>query len=155
MEKKWPFGFFVYNNTNEKKDAVQAESESVEAAAEPTPVEAVKVVWAETPATVVVEEEETSAPVEEVLPEDESKLEDIEETPGNDDMNSPAVFEEDEDEDAGLPDLEEELEIALEEAHQKEVKKHRLITGISAGVAFLGAVGLATGFAIHNHFKKK
>ncbi|MBR3785123.1 MAG: hypothetical protein IKJ77_01780 [Firmicutes bacterium] len=146
MDKKWPFGFFVYNNVGDKEEPAGVE--------EVAKVELVKVVWAETPAAVIAEEEieeaaEEAVPQleEEYLPEDEPQPEDAE-LPDTDD-------EDDFDEDEDLPDLEEELEIALEEAHQKEVKKQRLITGISAGVALLGAVGLATGLAIHNHFKKK
>lgn len=135
MDKKWPFGFFVYSSIGEKDEASQAEPEKTEeVVAEP-----VKVVWAETPASVVVEEEP--------LPVKETVLEEIKE-----DVEDEAC-EDAEDED--LPDFEEELEIALEAAHQRGVKKQRIVTGISAGVALLGAVGLATGLAIHNHFKKK
>lgn len=135
MDKKWPFGFFVYSSIGEKDETSQAEPEKTEAVV----VEPVKVVWAETPASVVVEEEQ--------LPVEETVLKEVKKEVEEDD------FEDEEDED--LPAFEEELEIALEAAHQRGVKKQRIVTGISAGVALLGAVGLATGLAIHNHFKKK
>lgn len=131
MDKKWPFGFFVYSNVNDKEETAQAAPETVE---EPAVEEVVKVVWAEPPASVIV--------TDTVLPEEEPQQEDAE------------SFDDDDD-DEDLPELEEGLEIALEEAHRKGLKKQRLVTGISAGVALLGAVGLATGLAIHNHFKKK
>ena len=109
-----------------------------------------KVVWAETPAAVIAEAEENLPKAEEVT------LGAVDEfMTDNFDFDLNLDFDEAEDEDEDLPDLEEELEIALEASHQKEVKKQRLITGISAGVALLGAIGLATGFAIHSHFKKK
>ena len=135
MDKKWPFGFFVYSSIGEKDEAAQAEPEKTEEAV----TEPVKVVWAETPASVVLEEEP--------LPAEETVSEEVKVEAEDED------FEDEEDED--LPDFEEELEIALEAAHQRGVKKQRIVTGISAGVALLGAVGLATGLAIHNHFKKK
>lgn len=134
MSKKWPFGFFVYSNVGDKEAVGETE-----VVTEEKPVELVKVVWSETPASVVVEEEP--------LPVEETVLEEIKE-----DVEDEAC-EDEEDED--LPDFEEELEIALEAAHQRGVKKQRIVTGISAGVALVGAIGLATGLAIHNHFKKK
>ena len=136
MDKKWPFGFFVYNSVGDKEEPAEVEVE-VEAA------EPVKVVWAETPATVIAEEE--PQPEDEGLPEEAIQPEDAE---------VPDVDADDFDEDEDLPELEEELEIALEAAHQQEVKKHRLIKGITADVAILGAVGLATGLSIHAYFKK-
>ena len=134
MSKKWPFGFFVYSNVGDKEAVGETE-----VVTEEKPVELVKVVWSETPSSVVVEEEP--------LPVEETVLEEIKE-----DVEDEAC-EDEEDED--LPDFEEELEIALEAAHQRGVKKQRIVTGISAGVALVGAIGLATGLAIHNHFKKK
>lgn len=147
MDKKWPFGFFVYSNVNNKEETAQAAPETVE---EPAVEEVVKVVWAETPASVMAEDA--------YLPDDEPQPEDAEPFDDDDDdfVNDNNVEEYDEDEDdEDLPELEEGLEIALEEAHRKGLKKQRLVTGISAGVALLGAVGLATGLTIHNHFKKK
>ena len=163
MDKKWPFGFFVYSNVGEKEAVESAPAEAVEEAVEEVVEEAVeevvaeavedepvKVVWAEPPAAIVVDEDET--PEEEILAESEVS----EDAEPAEDADLDFDFDVDEfDEDADLPDLEEELEIALEEAHEKGLKKQRLVTGISAGVALLGAVGLATGLAIHNHFKKK
>lgn len=134
MSKKWPFGFFVYSNVGDKEAVTETE-----VATETESVELVKVVWSEPPASVVVEEEP--------LPVEETVLEEIKE-----DVEDEAC-EDEEDED--LPEFEEELEIALEAAHQRGVKKQRIVTGISAGVALVGAIGLATGLAIHNHFKKK
>ena len=132
MDRKWPFGFFIYGNSEKTEDALQAEPETVEAA--------------EAAEDEVKDTAEAASEMEEVS----SKIgaEAAEDTVDADDFDG----EEDEED---LPDLEEELEIALEEAHQEEVKKHRLIKGVTAGVAILGVVGLATGFAIHNHFKKK
>ena len=64
------------------------------------------------------------------------------------------TFDDIEDEE-DLSDLEEGLEIALEAAHQEEVKKQRLITGITVGIAALSVIGLATGFGIRAYLKKK
>ncbi|MBR3756086.1 MAG: hypothetical protein IKK48_03155 [Firmicutes bacterium] len=122
MDKKWPFGFFVYSSLDGKEEGKKEAEVVMEPEAEP-----VKVVWAETPAAIVVETETA----EEVFADD---------------------FDEEEE---TLPDLEEELEIALETAHQEEVKKQRLIKGITAGVAILGAVGLAAGLSIRTYLKKK
>ena len=143
-KKKWPFGFFVYSNVDGE---AEAEADAVEVVEEAAPAEAVEVVWAQTPAAVIAEEE--TEVVEDDLAEDEFVEDAI------DELFDAEEADDEFDEETGLPDLEEELEIALEAAHQEEVKKQRLITGISAGVALLGAIGLATGFALHNHFKKK
>lgn len=63
------------------------------------------------------------------------------------------TLEEDDEED--LPDLEEELEIALAKAHEEEVAKNRERTKVIAGLAILGAAGLATGFGIRSYIKKR
>lgn len=171
MDKKWPFGFFVYSSVGDKEDAVQPEEtvaeEIVEAAAEEAVVEApveTEAVDAEDDdlGDAVLEEDMPDEVVEcDLMPAFEEAAEAVEvevETETDAEAEAEEDAEEDvfdEDEDADLPDLEEELEIALEKNHQQEVKKQHLITGISAGVALLGAVGLATGLAIHAHFKKK
>lgn len=144
MSKKWPFGFFVYSNVGDKEAVGEAE-----VVTEEKPVELVKVVWSEPPAAVVAVEEKVAETVEEIL---------VEETPAEEAVVVETVtgsedFDVEEDDD--FPELEQELEIALEAAHQRGVKKQRIVTGISAGVALVGAIGLATGLAIHNHFKKK
>lgn len=157
MTKKWPFGFFVYSDVD-KENAAQTEPETAKTV---EPAELVKVVWSEPPAAVIAEEEVIE---EEVVLEDETANEEPVVTEEAETVEAvqeePAFTEEDFDDFAGeentdYADMEEELEVALEEAHQKGLKKQRLFTGISAGVAILGAVGLATGLAIRAHFKKK
>ena len=66
MSKYWPFGFFVYSNVGDKEAVGETE-----VVTEEKPVELVKVVWSETPASVVVEEEP--------LPVEETVLEEIKE----------------------------------------------------------------------------
>ena len=132
MTKQWPTGFFVYTDDT-KEETPQAESavEVVEEVAEAEPVEE--------PKEIAVEEVQEDTPV----PEDFCDGLDFD------------LDEADED-DEDLPDLEEELEIALEEAHKSEVaKQHRIAKGVTAGIAILGAVGLATGLSIHAYFKRK
>ena len=165
MDKKWPFGFFVYSSVGDKEDAVQPEETVADEVAEEVVAEAP----VETEAVDAEDDDLEDAVLEEDMPDEvvecdlmpafEEAAEAIEvEVETDAEVEAEEDAEEDvfdEDEDADLPDLEEELEIALEKNHQQEVKKQRLITGISAGVALLGAVGLATGLAIHAHFKKK
>lgn len=212
MDKKWPFGFFVYSNIGDEEgtepvtdtavaeDAPVEETETVEDVVEAAESEAVEEAPVEAAETIeeaieeVVEEpaqtEETISSADEeddeendnedqedFLEEDEildSKIvlpvedlptfdfSDVDLALEEDDFASEEESDENEDndafmdeEDADFPALEEELEIALEAAHKKQQKKNRLITGISAGVALLGVAGLATGLAIHSHFKKK
>lgn len=131
MTKQWPFGFFVYTNSDPKDDETQTAPEAVESA---NPVEG-----------------EDAMPVEEQQPSSEEEIPETETL--DEEIFDEEIFDEEGDED--LPDLEEELEIALEAAHQEEVaKQHRIFKGVTAGVAILGAIGLATGFTIHAHFKK-
>jgi hypothetical protein len=58
-------------------------------------------------------------------------------------------------EEENLPDLEEELEIALEKAHAEQKKKDRERTIVIAGLTLLGTIGLATGFGIRSYIKKR
>ncbi len=144
MNKKWPFGFFVYSSLDEKEEAAQAEPEVVEAETEVVVEEAVQEAVPEEEVIEDAEEVEAiEADVEEVLLEEDELSEEDDEDP-------------EEDDDADLPDLEEELEIALEEAHKEEVAKQRTIfKGVTASLAILGAVGLATGLSIRAYLKKK
>ena len=169
MDKKWPFGFFVYSNIGDQEESVQESvTEPVEMAApaeEITEADMDKILEskielpteADQPDTIISEPSEQDAPVEESIKDivEEPVEEMIEEVAEEGEESEETFAEEDDADDEDLPALEEELEIALEAAHVEQVKKNRLITGITAGVALLGAVGLATGLAIHAHFKKK
>ncbi len=220
MDKKWPFGFFVYSNIGDEEgtepvtdvavaeEAPVEEAETVEDVVEAAESEAVEEAPVEAAETIeeaieeVVEEpaqtEESISSADEEDEEDDEEEEDdnedqedfleedeildskivlsVEDLPTFDFSDVDLALEEDDfaseeesderdenedndafmdEEDADFPALEEELEIALEAAQKKQQKKNRLITGISAGVALLGVAGLATGLAIHSHFKKK
>ena len=217
MDKKWPFGFFVYSNIGDEEgtepvtdvavaeEAPVEEAETVEdvvEAAESEAVEEAPVEAAETIEEAIEEVVEEPAQTEESISsadeEDDEEEEDdnedqedfleedeildskvvfpVEDLPTFDFSDVDLALEEDDfaseeesderdenedndafkdEEDADFPALEEELEIALGAAQKKQQKKNRLITGISAGVALLGVAGLATGLAIHSHFKKK
>ena len=149
MEKNWPFGFFVYSSLDNKEESAQTDAETPKTAeVDEEAMDPVEVVWAETPSAVVVEEDDSQHREETVSEEFVDEEKNLFAVSNENDL-------EDDDEEEDLPDLEEELEIALEAAHEKEVKKHRLITGITASVALLGAAGLVTGFAIRSHLKKK
>lgn len=161
MSKNWPFGFFVYNNFGDKEENISVEAAPVEQALEPEAAQTEEVIPEEEnfgEDVNVVSEAEPELQKEDVNHGEEADSTESDDTASAD--NEAGGFDAtdtyDNEDDETLPDLEEELEIALEAAHQEEVKKqHRLIKGITAGVAILGAVGLATGLSIHAYFKKK
>ena len=137
MDKKWPFGFFVYNDIGSRETNAEVEVEVLDAEVE----------------VEVLDPEVTEIPQAAEIPLEEVEIEaDLEDDVVAEDVDN--YVEEDED-DENLPDLEEELEIALEAAHEEGVKKNRIIKGVTAGIALLGAIGLATGFGIRAYLKNK
>ena len=145
MDKKWPFGFFVYRDLKENEGADQVEPEA-EVFEEDFEAETVS-------EPAVTAEDVVSVGTSEIVEEDV-----VEESADAEQGEQEAELEadaEEYDEEENLPDLEEELEIALEEAHKKEVAKTRLIKGITTGVAIVTAIGFATGFGIRAYLKRK
>lgn len=143
MNKLWPFHFFPSTKDDDTTmDALNQEaSEVVEAEAAPVAGE-----------TVLDDDADTGEdPEEDDVDDDEVVVEDdviMEEEIPNDEII-------DEDDEENLPDLEEELEIALAKAHEEEVAKARTRTKVVAGLTLLGAIGLATGFGIRSYIKKR
>ena len=100
------------------------------------------------PAEAAEEAEDENKP----LPEDDVDNFDDDSEEDEEDVDAD---EEDDDADGDFPELEAELEIALDEAHKEAVKKQRTQNKVVAGLAILGAVGLATGFGIRAYLKRR